>query len=238
MNTKLKCLLLDDELLALQYLKLCCEEIPDLEIVKVFNQADVFLEQYESLDFDFCIIDIEMPKFNGLEVAKRLKNKAIIFTTAYKDFAFEAFELEAIDYIQKPVNKERLLKAIEKIRQNLKNVPLQKSLPFNTDKGKTFLFLDQILYVKSSEIDPRDKIIVLEDRTSLTLKNVSFEKLQQILAQNQFCRINKKEIIALKAVKLFSSDEITTTISLKNGSPLKLILSGIYRTEFIKKLSL
>lgn len=239
MNTKLKCLLLDDELLALQYLKLCCEEIPNLEIVKVFNQAEIFIEQFESFDFDFCIMDIEMPKYNGLEVAKFVKNKPIIFTTAYKEFAFEAFELEALDYIQKPVNKERLIKAIEKIRINLgSKTPSKKTLQINTDKGKTLLNLNEILHIKASEIDPRDKITLLQDGSVLTLKNLSFEKLENELPEAKFCRINKKEIIALKTVKFFSSDEITTNILTKNGSFLKLNLSSIYRTNFVRKLRL
>ncbi len=232
-------MLLDDELLALQYLKLCCEEIPFLEVVKAFNQPEIFIEQHEGLDFDFCIIDIEMPKMNGLEVAKILKNKPIIFTTAYKEFAFEAFELDAVDYIQKPVNKERLLKAIDKVKFNLENQDTaKKSFQFNTDKGKAVLTFEQIVYIKSSEIDPRDKITQLEDGSILTLKNVSFEKLQEILPENKFCRISKKEIIALKIVKLFSSDEITTNLYLKDGSVLKVSISSIYRSDFIKKLSL
>jgi DNA-binding LytR/AlgR family response regulator len=231
-------LLLDDELLALQYLKLCCEEISDLEIVKVFNQADLFLAQFQELEFDFCILDIEMPKFNGLEVAKSLKNKPVIFTTAYKDFAFDAFELDAVDYIQKPVNKERLQKAVEKVRVSLNAGGIKKSQQFNTDKGKALLNLDEMLYIKASEIDPRDKICHLKDGTTLTLKNLSFEKLQEILPPSKFVRINKKEIIALKIVKVFSSDEITSNLQQKDGSFLKMNLSAIYRSEFIKKVSL
>jgi DNA-binding LytR/AlgR family response regulator len=232
-------LLLDDELLALQYLKLVCEEIPNLEIVKVFNQADVFLQQFESLDFDFCIMDIEMPSINGLEVAKHVKNKPIIFTTAYKEFAFEAYELEAIDYIQKPINKDRLSKAIDKVRQNLKLTnQLEEKIQINTDKGKALISLSEILYIKSSEIDPRDKIAYFEDESVLTFKNLSFEKLQEILPPTKFSRINKKEIIALKIVQLFSSDQITTSLLTKDKTKLKLTLSNVFRTDFLKKVTI
>ena len=232
-------MLLDDELLALQYLKLVCEEIPNLEIVKVFNQADVFLQQFESLDFDFCIMDIEMPSINGLEVAKHVKNKPIIFTTAYKEFAFEAYELEAIDYIQKPINKDRLSKAIDKVRQNLKLTnQLEEKIQINTDKGKALISLSEILYIKSSEIDPRDKIAYFEDESVLTFKNLSFEKLQEILPPTKFSRINKKEIIALKIVQLFSSDQITTSLLTKDKTKLKLTLSNVFRTDFLKKVTI
>lgn len=232
-------MLLDDELLALQYLKLCCEELPNLEITKVFNQVEQFLEQYERLDADFCIIDIEMPGMNGLDLAKKIAPLPVIFTTAYKEFAFEAFELEAVDYIPKPVNKERLLKAIEKIRSNKRlNKKHTDSIQFNTDKGKAVLSVEQIVYIKSSEIDPRDKLLSLEDGSSMTVKNLSFEKIQQLLPESKFCRVNKKELLALKAVKFFSADEITTSIQMKNNEFLKIALGSSYRNDFIQKIKL
>jgi len=110
LTTKLKCLLLDDELPALSYLKLLCEELPDVEVVKVFNDGSKFLEAIKTLDFNVCILDIQMPQYTGLEIAQHLHNKHIIFTTAYKEFAAEAFDLNAIDYLRKPLQKERFKK--------------------------------------------------------------------------------------------------------------------------------
>ena len=121
MTTKLKCLLLDDELPALSYIKLLCEELPDVEVVKAFNDPEKFLESISTLDFNVCILDIQMPKHSGLEVAQHLKDKLIIFTTAYKEFAAEAFDLNAVDYIRKPLQKDRFEKAILKAKEILKN---------------------------------------------------------------------------------------------------------------------
>ena len=103
MNTKLKCLLLDDELQGLSYLKLLCEQIPELEVVRAFNDPEVFLKEFSKLNFDLCILDIEMPGTNGIQVAALLKGKPVIFTTAYKDYAINAFDLDAIDYVLKPI---------------------------------------------------------------------------------------------------------------------------------------
>ena len=105
MNTKLRCLLLDDELPGLTYLKMLCEQLPELEVVKAFNSPDIFLKEVPNLDFDLCILDIEMPAMNGLHVANLLQGKPVIFVTAYKEFAAEAFDLDAIDYVRKPVKK-------------------------------------------------------------------------------------------------------------------------------------
>ena len=114
MNTKLRCLLLDDELPGLTYLKMLCEQLPELEVVRSFNSPKKLLEELPSLEFDLCILDIEMPEMNGLQVANLLGNKPVIFTTAYKEYAADAFDVNAIDYITKPVKKERLQQAITK----------------------------------------------------------------------------------------------------------------------------
>ncbi|WP_415037205.1 LytR/AlgR family response regulator transcription factor [Flavobacterium sp.] len=95
MDTKLKCLLLDDELPGLAYLKMLCEQLPELEVIKAFNDPEKLLAEMDALDFDLLISDIEMPGIDGLTVAQKLQGKLVIFTTAYKEYAVDAFELES-----------------------------------------------------------------------------------------------------------------------------------------------
>ena len=238
MNTKLKCLLLDDELPGLSYLKLLCEQIPELEVVRAFNDPEVFLKEFSELDFDLCILDIEMPGTNGIQVAALLKDKPVIFTTAYKDYAINAFDLDAIDYVLKPIKFERLQQAVYKAIQRLKNERKTSGhVLLNTDKGNTLLFFDQLLYVRTSEIDSRDKTALLSNGTSLQLKNISFEKLISLLPPGDFCRINKKELIALNCVLHFSTDQITTSISFYRERPLVLTLGETYRNDFISQIN-
>jgi len=96
---------LDDELPGLTYLKMLCEQLPELEVVKAFNNPKLFLAEVPNVDFDLCILDIEMPEMNGLQVANLLNGKPVIFTTAYKEYASEAFDINAIDYVSKPIKK-------------------------------------------------------------------------------------------------------------------------------------
>lgn len=239
MNTKLKCLLLDDELPGLTYLKMLCEQIPELEVVKAFDNPEKLLAEMADLDFDLCITDIEMPGIDGLSVANLLKEKMVIFTTAYKEYAADAFDIEAIDYITKPVKKERLQKAVVKaLEKNNKKATNKKFVQLNTDKGKALLFFDQILYIQPSETDSRDKEVLMKDGNIILLKNITFAKLLSHLPKADFCRINKKEIIAMKTVKFFAHDEITATISDKNGKNLVLFLSDIYRSDFLCKVNI
>ncbi|WP_245840768.1 LytR/AlgR family response regulator transcription factor [Ohtaekwangia koreensis] len=230
-------MLLDDELPGLTYLKMLCEQIPELEVVKAFNSPEIFLQEIPSLDFDLCILDIEMPVMNGLHVANLLQGKPVIFVTAYKEYAAEAFDLDAVDYVRKPVKKERLQQAVQKAVKRIGKINTAKNfVQLNTDKGKALLFFEQVCYIKTSESDSRDKAVQLVDGTILTLKNISFEKLLEVLPADQFSRINKKELVAIKSVHFFSHDEITTNIVQPSGKPLVLSLSESYRQEFINKV--
>ncbi len=240
MITKLRCLLLDDELPSLQYLKLLCQQIPDLEVVKSFNSPQDLLAELPTLDFDLLISDIDMPGLNGLELAEQLRGKPIIFITAYAEYAADAFDLQAVDYIRKPLKIERLKQAIQKLLSIRGRKPIEEKyfVQLNTDQGKYLLYFDQIAYIQTSSLDSRDKIVRLVDQKEVTLKNISFDKLLEILPEMQFCRINKKEIISMNIISSFSHDEIKTNFSIGSDAPLTFNLSEIYKTAFIQKVSL
>lgn len=232
MVTKLKCVLLDDEIPGLTYLKMLCQQIPELEIVKAYNDPEKFVKDLSTLDFELCILDIEMPKINGVQVANLLREKLVIFTTAYRDYAVDAFDLHAVDYVQKPVQKERLHVAVRKALERRPGKTKQNQLiQLNTDRGKTLIDVDNIAFVSTSDVDSRDKIAVMLDESSLVLKNISFGNLLTHLPRAAFCRVNKKQLIALKIVTSFTFDEITTTLT-ENGKPLRLSLSEAYRQQF------
>lgn len=238
MSTKIKCLLLDDELPGLAYLKMLCEQIDTLEVVKAFNDPAMFLEQAPGMEYDLLISDIEMPGINGLQIADAVKGKAIIFTTAYKNFAADAFDRDVADYIVKPVKPERLRHAIDKVvLRNTLKMPKRIQVQLNTDRGRAIIDADKILCILPSEIDSRDKLVILSDTTTFTVKNISFEKLLQELPQAGFCRISKKAVLSLKHVKFFSNNEIISDVISSNGRPYAFALSDIYRNDFINKFT-
>ncbi|MFE2864133.1 MULTISPECIES: LytR/AlgR family response regulator transcription factor [Sphingobacterium] len=234
----LKCILLDDEIPSLRFLKMLCEQIPGLEVVKTFNDPTVLLSEYRKLSFDFCILDIEMPEFNGFDLAIELKDFPIVFSTAYKQYASEAFDINAVDYMRKPLSLERLQQAIMKVEQLIsKRSETVSFAQFNTNKGKTVLYFEQINYVQIAEVDSRDKTVYLADGSFILLKNISFDKLMEILPEQDFIRINKKEIIAAKIVKFFSADEITSTLLDEQNLPLVFNLGESYKKMFFEKFS-
>ena len=237
MNTKIRCLLLDDELPGLTYLKMICEQIPGVDVVRAFNDPLKFVDESKTLDFNLAIIDIEMPGLNGLEVARLLAGTPVIFTTAYKEYAAEAFDLNAIDYIRKPIQKERLENAIQKAADKIKNIqPGKQFIQLNTNQGKSMLYFNQLLFITTSAIDKRDKIARLENGEELLLKNIPFSRLLEVLPAADFCQINKKEIIAVRTVTSCTQGEIITSV-LKDGKALRFSLSDTYKSLFNKKLS-
>lgn len=234
-------MLLDDELPGLTYLKMLCEQLPDVEVVKAFDNPIYFLNEVPNLKFDFCILDIEMPEMNGLQIANLLNGKPVIFATAYKDYAAEAFDLNALDYIRKPIKIERLKQAIEKAQKHIDGLTIQNQktyLQLNTNKGKAILFFDKIAYIKTSKSDSRDKLARLFDGEEFVIKNITFNKLTELLPFNDFCRINKKEILSIKAVQVFSFDEITSNLISDQGKNIKLTISENYRNEFLQKVKI
>lgn len=230
-------MLLDDELPSLTYLKMLCEQIPEMEVVKAYNNPEALLTDLPFLKFDLGILDIEMAGMDGLSVANLLHGKPVIFTTAYKEYAADAFDLDAVDYVRKPVKKERLLSAVLKAKERLEHrKPARSFIKLNTDKGKTLVFFDQLAYMSVSDSDSRDKLVLLHDGSSLLLKNISLEKLLQQLPEKDFCQINKKEVIALRCIQFFAYDEITTNLVQPKGKPLVLSLGDGYRKNFLDKI--
>lgn len=231
----IKCVILDDELLAISYLKLLCDEL-NVEVVKAFNNPKLFLQEIDKIDCELCILDIEMPGTNGLQVAEIIKNKKIIFTTAYKEYAAEAFDLDVVDYVRKPIKKERLQQAFEKVEKLLSEVQKNNFFEWNTNLGKTVIFTNEIVYIKTSEIDSRDKDIKLKNNSELILKNLSFKHLSELLPSKYFVQINKKEMVNVQQIKIFSSSEIILDTISNEGNPLKLNVGEVFRDQVSEKL--
>lgn len=234
----IKCVILDDELLAISYLKLLCEQIEDVEIIKAYNDPHLFLNEIEKIDCDLCILDIEMPGITGLQVADIIsENKKIIFTTAYKEYAAEAFDLNVVDYVRKPIKKERLIQAFNKAKQQLQQSAKNDFIEWNSNLGRSMIFTEQILYIKTSDIDSRDKEIYLNNKTSIVLKNLNFKTLLEMLPSKDFTQVNKKEIIAITAIKAITGNEILTTFLDETQNPAKLHLGETFKNTLIKRLS-
>ena len=204
--TKIKTLLVDDEYLALQLLEGFSNKVPELEIVDKVKSPMAALEILNQNAIDLLFLDIQMPTLSGNNLLKTLKNPPnVIFTTAYSEYAIEAFELNAIDYLLKPFSFERFLQAVNKakeqhyFRQQDQTIILPtKSKDFFSIKveGKIVkVYFDSILYIEGLKEYVR---LVCKETRLITLE--SLKNLEEILPAENFARVHKSFIVAKNKV--------------------------------------
>jgi two-component system LytT family response regulator len=237
-NHMINAVVIDDEPVARKGIASYVEQTPFLHLAgtaKSALEANDFLREN---DVDLLFLDIEMPDLTGVEFMRSLKNPpAVIFTTAYRDYATEGFELDAIDYLVKPISMQRFLKAANKAQTlfEAKNTP--KAIPVSTTAKDHFFIksdgqyikikLDDVLYFESE----RDYIFIhtvgKRYMTLLTLKQLELE-----LQSEKFVRVHRSFIVAIEKVDLLEGNMIyikDKRIPVSRGmqeSVFKLLIEG------------
>lgn len=234
----IKCILVDDELPMVAYLKTLCSQLSDVEVVKSYNNPLKVLTDLNSLDFNTCVLDISMPGINGLQLAGELADKAVIFSTAHKEFGAEAYELGAVDYLRKPYQPARLELAFDKARTWLLANQLRSKahIEANTDRGKAHINTRDVAYITVAENDRRDKIITLKDGRTHLVKNVTFPQLIERLPDHGFCQISRKTIIAIDIVASYTAQSVACVLPGINHTSV-FSLTAQYRPDFLAALS-
>ncbi|MES2265499.1 MAG: LytTR family DNA-binding domain-containing protein [Bacteroidota bacterium] len=194
----LKCVAIDDEPLALELISNYVSRFPALLLLQTFEDAVSGAEYLRNNPVDLLFVDINMPDITGIDLVKSLDNKPmVIFTTAYKNFAFEGFELEAIDYLLKPIDIKRFGKAIEKAADyyRYKTATSAKgedeNLFVHSEYRMVKIVLKDIEYIESME--DYIKIHLQFDKTVLTL--MPLKKVLEKLPEDKFQRIHRSYII-------------------------------------------
>ena len=204
--TKIKTLLVDDEYLALQLLEGFSNKVPELEIVDKVKSPMAALDILNQNTIDLLFLDIQMPTLSGNNLLKTLKNPPnVIFTTAYSEFAIEAFELNAVDYLLKPFSFERFLQAVNKakeqhyFRQQDQTIILPNSskafFSIKVDGKIVKVYFDDILYIEGLKEYVR---LVCKETKLITLE--SLKNLEKILPSANFVRVHKSFIVAKNKV--------------------------------------
>lgn len=203
----LRCAIIDDELLAISYLKEMLHDIGSVEVVKSYNDPARFVEESATLSLDFCLCDVIMPGMTGLEVAAALSDLPVVIVSAHNNYAADAYDLSVIDYVRKPVDRARLEQAIERVRTALKSAR-PKKLFVNTARGKMQLSAGEILRITVGETDSRDKLVILNSGQRTLLKNYSFEQLEDLFGVGHFVRISRNELVNKAAIAGMDRDKL------------------------------
>jgi DNA-binding LytR/AlgR family response regulator len=207
---KWKCLIVDDEPPAVKVLKSYAEALDYLEITGTCSNAFQAIDMLNSEKVDLMFLDVNMPRLLGTQLLKTIKHPPrVIFTTAHKDYAVDAFELDAVDYLLKPVSFERFLKAVNKFceispAEAEPNGNAPGFLYFRADRKMIKVFLDDITYIESF----RDYIVIHRQNEADLKVKYAISSVENMLPQNLFLRIHRSFIVSMKKVTAFTNNDV------------------------------
>ncbi|MGN6530278.1 MAG: LytR/AlgR family response regulator transcription factor [Ginsengibacter sp.] len=214
---KIICLAVDDEPLALSVLKKYIAEIECLELAGTCANAVQALQMLQEISVDLLFLDIQMPQIMGTDFIRALKKSPkVIFTTAYRKYAVEGFELDAVDYLLKPISFERFLKAINKVLQTEIDAPdsafqanhvipesPNQCLYVRADRKMVKVLLDDILYIEGMS----DYIKIITAKKMIITKR-PLSTLEESLPRESFLRIHRSFIVAVNKIDSYNADLI------------------------------
>lgn len=230
---KYNCIIIEDEPLAAEILQEYIADVPFLELKNTYKDALSALEDMRSNGIDLIFLDINLPKLKGFDFIQTLKNPPhIIITTAYHEYALQGYELNIVDYLLKPIEFSRFLKAVNKLKMlnSLKSysspvfIPSGSTYMFvNTNKKKVKLYFNDILYIESLKeyikIYTADKVIITKYQLG---------QIEDHLPKGDFVRIHRSFIVAKEKIDAFTSTEIeVTNKQLPIGRSYKELVSNL-----------
>ncbi|MCG6187068.1 LytR/AlgR family response regulator transcription factor [Maribellus maritimus] len=214
MTEQINCIIVDDEPVAREILETHLSKIDRINVLGSCKNALEAFGIISSQNVDLIFLDINMPEISGLSFAKSInKNIKVVFTTAYREYAVDGFDLQAVDYLLKPISFERLLQALNKYMNE--NMPVKVIEAVQVDEEKSDYFFvrsdrkmvkicfNEILFVESLS----DYIkIYLSDKTVVTRETII--NIEAKLPQKEFIRTHRSYIVARNAIESFTSEVI------------------------------
>ncbi len=202
MSKKIKTILVDDERLSRQELKYLLQDYPDIQIIDEAENVDEAIEKIHRLQPDLIFLDIEMPEKNGFDLLDELEFiPKIVFVTAYNQYAIQAFESEAMDYLLKPMKAERLSRTIEKLRAEIQQTRISEAVSEGRLPPDKRIFLkdgDKCYFVRLTEIYMIESVgnyCRFHFGNNRPMIHRSLNKIQERLDPNIFFRANRQQII-------------------------------------------
>ncbi len=210
---KLSCIIVEDEPLAAEVLDDYVKQVPFLQLKGICSDAMYALEILRAGQIKVVFLDIHLPGLKGIDFLKTLKNPPqVIITTAYRDYAIEGYELNVIDYLVKPINFNRFLMAVNKLKDrvaaestaNTAAATVEREhLFFNVNKKKVKIYVDEILYVESL----KEYVRITASGKSIMTK-FQLGQIEEMLARNQFIRVHRSFLVAREKIDAFSATDV------------------------------
>jgi len=206
--SKIKCIIVEDEPLAVKVLSDYAAQVPFLELQATFKDAILATDWLRNNSTDLIFLDIHLPKLKGMAFLKTLVHApAVIITTAYHQYAVEGFELNVTDYLLKPIEFERFLVAVNKVKKtqaekNVSDIEAAKQYLFlNVQKKKVRILFSEILYIESQ----REYIKIVTTKSQY-LSKMSTHEIESLLPEQLFKRIHRSFIVAIDKIDSYTAD--------------------------------
>lgn len=195
---KINCLIVDDEPWARKGLESFIDKTPFLNCSSSLSSANEALNYLKANSIDLMLLDIQMPGITGLDLMNMLTDPPkVIFTTAHREFALEGFELNAIDYLLKPISYDRFLKAVKKIVNNdVKSVDKKKHIFIKSDGVIVKVLLTEVLYIESA-----NNYIIIHTIHKDYITLLSLKQIEEILPEEEFIRVHRSCIVNVEKVE-------------------------------------
>ena len=233
---KLRCLLIDDEPPALKVLASYISNINGLEIVAQCKNAIEALDILHQKTVDVIFLDIKMPKMLGTDFLKNLSHPPkVIFVTAYRDYAVDGYELDAVDYLVKPVSFERFFKAITKLNRLMGEVTLVSTVAakdnseafvyLKVDRDMKKIFVNDIIYIEGW----KDYVKVFLANNKVLLVQQSISAMENLLSDHIFIRVHRSYMVSLDKISGYNG--VSVQLETK-----EIPIGRLYKQVVIEKL--
>ena len=226
----MRCIIVEDHPPAQRILKKFIQDVPAMELVKVFSDGLSAMEFLNEETVDLMFLDIHLPKINGLDFLKSIPDPPqVILTTAFSEYALEGYDLNVVDYLLKPFSFQRFLQAVNKVNvkqgRMVDSAPLTEEIYVKSSHEHIKVMVNDI-YTITSDSDYTE--IHMEDK--MILSNEPLRHWVEVLGGNQFYQIHKSHIINTKKIDRISGNLVHMT----NGS--KIPMGRAYKDNFLKSI--
>lgn len=235
---KYKCLIVDDEPPAREVLRRYIAQIPMLDLAGEYGNALQAVMALKQAHVDLIFLDIRMPQISGLEMIGALASPPkIVLTTAFGQYAVQAFELGVTDYLVKPIRFDRFLKAVMKVLPDQELLPVTREIAytaetadhaflyFRADRKMVKVFLDDIFYVESLK-----DYVKIHTARGMVITKYAMAALESMLPASSFLRVHRSFIVSLDKIDSFTSEEI----EIKEG---RIPIGRLYRQQVLNRLT-
>lgn len=204
----MNCIIIDDEPLAIDLLESYVSKIEDLTLIGSFNNPlDALKLLRDTASVDLLFLDIQMPEITGVEFKKIISSDVkVIFTTAYSDYAIESYDLNASDYLLKPITFQRFLKAIEKVQNKTESSNINNSIDYcfvKTEYRHQKLFFSDILFLKGLS-----DYVAIQTKSGKVLTLQNMKDFESTLPKNRFIRVHKSYIVSIEHINYVERNRI------------------------------